>query len=290
MRKASVRLNVSQPAISQALQKLRYHFDDELFVKVRTGLEPTNFATELANAVTPALDDLAVAVNGNSSFSEESIDHKLSISMNPMVEVGLGGRLYSALNTSAPNAKMEFQSWNSSALDKILDGQTLLGIGYRNDDLKGVYSEEIKKITGIILVRKGHALLGKALVPKDLEGASIASLISKGLNDNRTLTVDILNKYDVTVDIGFRSELIQPLIDAVIHSDMLLPVSSLFPLHNYPDLVPLRVDILPEDTEVPIYAHYHLKNRNNPVIHWLVEHIRNEVSKLESDNQSLLRL
>lgn len=38
MRKASVRLNVSQPAISQALQRLRHHFDDELFVKVRSGL------------------------------------------------------------------------------------------------------------------------------------------------------------------------------------------------------------------------------------------------------------
>ncbi|GAM76858.1 transcriptional regulators [Vibrio ishigakensis] len=37
MRKASVRLNVSQPAISQALQRLRHHFDDELFVKVRSG-------------------------------------------------------------------------------------------------------------------------------------------------------------------------------------------------------------------------------------------------------------
>lgn len=33
MRKASQRLFVSQPAISQALQKLRNHFDDELFVK-----------------------------------------------------------------------------------------------------------------------------------------------------------------------------------------------------------------------------------------------------------------
>lgn len=38
MRKASERLFVSQPAISQSLTKLRNHFDDELFVKVPKGL------------------------------------------------------------------------------------------------------------------------------------------------------------------------------------------------------------------------------------------------------------
>lgn len=45
MRKASERLRVSQPAISQALVKLRNHFDDELFVKVPRGLKPTHKAS-----------------------------------------------------------------------------------------------------------------------------------------------------------------------------------------------------------------------------------------------------
>ncbi len=43
-RKSSDRLFVSQPAISQALQKLRYHLNDDLFVKVPNGLKPTLFA------------------------------------------------------------------------------------------------------------------------------------------------------------------------------------------------------------------------------------------------------
>ncbi|OJI49530.1 LysR family transcriptional regulator [Vibrio vulnificus] len=42
MRKASKRLFVSQPAISQALQKLRHHFGDELFVKVPTLYQEKN--------------------------------------------------------------------------------------------------------------------------------------------------------------------------------------------------------------------------------------------------------
>ncbi|MFS1985311.1 LysR family transcriptional regulator [Vibrio breoganii] len=290
MRKASARLNVSQPAISQALQKLRHHFDDDLFVKVRTGLEPTSFTTELANAVTPVLDDLAIAVNGNSSFSEKSIDQKLFISMNAMVEVSLGGKLFTSLSASAKNADIEFQSWSSSALDKILEGQTLLGIGFHNNDYKGVYSEKIADLTGMMLVRKGHPLSGRVLSPSELDGSSIASLVSKGWNENRTIAAEILNKHGATVSAGFRSELMLPLINVVGKSDMLLGVSNLFPLCDYPNLEPLHIELPTEDTELPVYVHYHLKNRNNPIIHWLVEHIRNEVSKLESDNQSLLRI
>ncbi len=40
MRKAAHRLKVSQPAVSKALQRLREHFGNELFVKTPTGYNP----------------------------------------------------------------------------------------------------------------------------------------------------------------------------------------------------------------------------------------------------------
>ncbi len=40
-RKAAERLFVTQPAISHALQRLRNHFNDELFVKSLNGLQAT---------------------------------------------------------------------------------------------------------------------------------------------------------------------------------------------------------------------------------------------------------
>lgn len=50
-RKTAERLFVTQPAISQALQKLRFHLDDELFVKVQGGLEPTPFALQVEEKI-----------------------------------------------------------------------------------------------------------------------------------------------------------------------------------------------------------------------------------------------
>ncbi len=284
MRKASVRLNVSQPAISQALQRLRHHFDDELFVKVRSGLEPTTYATELSDTVTPILDELAVAINGVTSFSEQEIDQKLCVSMNPVVEAAIGGRLFSSLIHRAPNATLEFQSWTSSALEKILEGQTLLGVGYLNEDFKGVYCEKLVDITGLLIARKDHPLAGKKRQVQELEGASVASLVSKGWNENKAVIVDYLKQYGVNVSVGFRSELMLPLIDVVRRSDMLLAASTLFPVTEYQGLVALDIDVAPETIQVPIYAHYHIKNRNNPLIHWLVEIIREELVQQISNN------
>lgn len=68
-----------------------------------------------------------------------------------------------------------------------------------------------------------------------------------------------------------------PLIDVVRRSDMLLAVSTLFPVSQHDGLVALDIDIAPETIQVPLYAHYHVKNRNNPLIHWLVKLIREEL-------------
>lgn len=62
-RKAAERLFVSQPAVSQALQKLRHHFNDDLFVKVHGGLQATAFSEQLSNNITPYFDGLSIAIN-----------------------------------------------------------------------------------------------------------------------------------------------------------------------------------------------------------------------------------
>lgn len=284
MRKASVRLNISQPAISQALQRLRHHFDDELFVKVRSGLEPTAYATELANAVTPILDELASAVNGVANFSEKEIDQTLHICMNSMLEVSIGGRLFSSLKKQAPKAKLEFQGWGSSAMNKILEGQTLIGIGYENEAFKGVYSEKLLDLVGLIVVREGHPWAGKKLQVKDLEGSSVASLVAKGWNDNRSIAADFLKQHGVNINVGFRSELILPLLDVVRRSDMFLAGTTIFPVSEHQGLVAVDVDVDLEAIKVPIYAHYHVKNRNNPLIKWLVSSIRQELQQQDPDN------
>ena len=62
--RAGRRLGLSQSATSGALSRLRAMFDDELFVRARGGLEPTERCVELAATVVKTLADLRDAIRG----------------------------------------------------------------------------------------------------------------------------------------------------------------------------------------------------------------------------------
>ncbi|WP_202310872.1 LysR family transcriptional regulator [Mesorhizobium sp. L-8-10] len=51
-------LGLTQPAISQALKKLREHYNDELFVRIANRMEPTRSALEIFDPINKALDEI----------------------------------------------------------------------------------------------------------------------------------------------------------------------------------------------------------------------------------------
>ena len=57
--RAAERNGLSQPAVSKALNRLRYLFDDPLFVRHDRGMEPTARARELAGPIHGALADIS---------------------------------------------------------------------------------------------------------------------------------------------------------------------------------------------------------------------------------------
>lgn len=52
---AALQLRVGQPAVSNALARLRSHFGDPLFLRVGRGICPTLKATKIASTLAPAL-------------------------------------------------------------------------------------------------------------------------------------------------------------------------------------------------------------------------------------------
>jgi hypothetical protein len=67
---------------------------------------------------------------------------------------------------------------------------------------------------------------------------------------------------------------------------MIIPHSNLFPLDLYPNI--RAIDVIMDESEktMPVYSHYHIKNRNNPLITWLHGEIQqclnHQVNKIDS--------
>ncbi|RJX74327.1 LysR family transcriptional regulator [Vibrio sinensis] len=273
MRKASKRLFVSQPAISQALQKLRHHFNDELFVKVHGGIEPTPFAQNLADTITPHLDGLASSLNQSEEFDPLKIDVPLRIAVAPIVLTCLSGNLYQRLNSLAPNCSIELLSWSKNTFDEIQNGEILLGINYDNDAPKHIYSRQLIELTSQVIVRQGHPVNKPVVTAHDLSGYDIASIITPGWNDNFSLAAEVMKREGIEANVKFRSEFAMAAVDVIMHSDLFMPHSDLFPIQQYPQLRAMLAHVNGQPFHYPIYAYHHIKYRHNPLINWLYEQI-----------------
>lgn len=288
MRKASQRLFVSQPAISQSLQKLRNHFNDDLFVKVPSGLEPTSFATELADAITPHLDGLANALNSSQEFDPKLIDNKLKIALSPMVLACLSGTLFHQLREQAPQADIELIGWTHNTLENISKGEVLLGINYDLSAPKEIYLKQLIELKGRVFVRQGHPIKKSIATMEEFDGYEIASFINPGWNDTFSVAEQLMKSHGLNTRVGFRSELVMAIIDVVQHTDMFMPHSNLFPLDLYPNLRAIDVIMDEQDKSMPVYSQYHVKNRNNPLIHWLNSEIQTALNHQVNKSESIL--
>lgn len=79
-------LNVSQPAVSNALNRLRESLGDQLFVRGKRGMMPTPFAEHFAGAVHNALDLVRSGISANEDFQPETSERRFRISMNDPAE------------------------------------------------------------------------------------------------------------------------------------------------------------------------------------------------------------
>ncbi len=102
--KAAERLNMSQPAVSNALKRLRLGFEDDLFVRTGRGLRPTQRAIELHAQIAPALGLIRSGIEGQ-AFSAATFSRTIDISMNHAVEHLWASVFMHAARKRAPNLK-----------------------------------------------------------------------------------------------------------------------------------------------------------------------------------------
>ncbi|KFA98032.1 LysR family transcriptional regulator [Vibrio sp. ER1A] len=270
MRKASERLFVSQPAISKALQRLRDHFDDELFVKTHHGLRATQKATQLAEAIGPILDDLSSAVNHSSKFSPSQLDGVIKIAISPYFLSGIASPFLSKVRIEAPNVQIHLLNWSKTTLQDLVNGDVHIGMNYGISHApKEVIQKHMVADRFKAYVRKEHPYEKDHVEFQDGVEFEIATLIAADWNSNLSHAEKMLKMRGFQPNVVFRSELPSAVIDVVKNSDILFPGSKYLNLDAHPGLRAL--DILFGNTEIntDINAFYHFKHRNNPTTQWL---------------------
>jgi DNA-binding transcriptional LysR family regulator len=168
--KAAVRLNVSQPALSAQLARLRDIFRDPLLVPSKTGrgMIPTARALELRGPLRGALKELETVVKRPPIFDPSTVERTFAIATSDLLTVVLGeGLIARVQKVAGPGVRVSFRSQNPDLIaDQLEHGQIDLAIGDERNAQYGMKSIKLFDDRFFMAQRRGHP---RGTKPLDLD-------------------------------------------------------------------------------------------------------------------------
>ncbi len=127
---AAQRLGQSQSTVSAALARLRVALGDELFLRTRYGVSPTEKALQIAPDIAAGLYRLEQAFRAAEPFDPAQSTRRFRLLLGPYAEVVLAPPLAAAFARYAPKATLEVSPIGPDLDPRSLAGQTFdLAIG-----------------------------------------------------------------------------------------------------------------------------------------------------------------
>ncbi|HJU29998.1 MAG TPA: LysR family transcriptional regulator [Hyphomicrobiaceae bacterium] len=123
--RAARRLNLSQPAISHALARLRAMFDDPLFTRQGRVMTPTPLARQAIEPVRQALQGLEVTLNRVDRFDPASAVKRFTLGMREVLETVVLPGLMSAIARSAPRVDISAVRTERRDIERELSAGTI---------------------------------------------------------------------------------------------------------------------------------------------------------------------
>ncbi|WP_417768945.1 LysR family transcriptional regulator [Stappia sp.] len=128
--RAARRIGLSQPAMSNALSRLRALFDDELFVRSGRGMEPTARAQSLAVPVSEALRRIEETLAPALAFDPANLDREMRIAMTDNSMAVLLEALIGRFRQAAPKLDLHIKNARAAGMTPMLDdGEIDMAIG-----------------------------------------------------------------------------------------------------------------------------------------------------------------
>lgn len=162
--RASEILNITQPAVSNSLRRLRETLNDPLFVHTPSGMLPTPVAKSMIDRVRDALQLLDMAVNQNIKFDAASSGKRFRFSMNDFSEAIVLPQLQQMLDQSAPGISVSsYYVQRDQAEKQLATGQLDFVIDTPLPAVRNLNSIRLLKEKYVCAMREGNPLASQEL-------------------------------------------------------------------------------------------------------------------------------
>jgi DNA-binding transcriptional LysR family regulator len=154
--KAADRLGLSQPAVSQALARLRERFDDPLFVRTPQGMEPTPHAIELLRLVVRAIAAIEDTMACHPVFDAARSRRLFRVGLTDIGQIVLLPQLLPHLRELAPQVQVEAFNISDQTPSMLETGGIDLAIGFIAEFDARFYQQALFDERFVCLSRAGH--------------------------------------------------------------------------------------------------------------------------------------
>jgi DNA-binding transcriptional LysR family regulator len=156
---AAASLGLTQPALSNALRRLRTRLDDPLFVRTPAGMEPTPYALAIAAPVEEALSLVGQALLRPRGFDATTSRRQMTLAMTDIGEIVFLPRLQQTLRERAPGLTLATCRPSAGRLREDMErGRVDLAVGHLPQLDAGFHQRGLFTQRHVCLLRRGHPL------------------------------------------------------------------------------------------------------------------------------------
>lgn len=279
--RAAERLEMTQPALSNALARLRLMLKDPLFVRERYGIQPTQVALELLPSINDALSALDHAILGQQAFDPATAQRLFTIAPNGYVEFVLVPAIVARLAEVAPGIRLRLTPYGNDLVETgALSGTTAMVLGRIVDAPDNLVVQHLMDEELDCVVRVDHPDIGETMSRSQFERLKHVNVVPPG---------------------RLRAGLFQAMARQSLKREVALSVTNFFAVAemvavtDYCATLPRlicrrlmqdpRVKILPAPVNLgsfPVDMAWHVRYRHDPAHRWLRGVVADVVTQLSS--------
>jgi len=277
--RAAVRLGITQPALSNSLNRLRDTLQDPLFIRGRYGIKPTQLAEDIAPSIEAALAQLNNLIVNQQHFEPKDTDRLFTLAPNSYAELTLMPAVVAKLRDLAPALKLRFTAFGNDLSETgVISGTTALALGRIVDPPDNLIVQHLMDESIACVVRKDHPDVGTSLSRKQYESLKHVNVLPSGRL--RVGLFQALERQNLRREVALSVTHFLTVPEMIAVTDYCATLPSLIcrKLEKDPrfKVVPAPVDL----GTFPLEMAWHVRYRNDPAHRWLRSLITDVASSL----------